>query len=152
MPGVGPKLAEAILDHRRLHGPFRSVDELKNVRGVGPVTFERIRSQFRAAASAIADRLRLLLLRQPQSAGAGSAPAVGRLRVEEDSAGRTADQREHRDRGRTTAPARHRPGDNTQNIIASRTVSPFQSIDDMGKVKGIGPKTLEKLRPFAAVK
>ncbi len=39
VPGVGPKLAEAIVDHRRVHGPFKSVDELQNVRGVGPVTF-----------------------------------------------------------------------------------------------------------------
>src|SRR5262245_608631 len=47
VPGVGPKLAEAIVDHRRLHGAFKSVDELKTVRGVGPVTFEKIRNHFR---------------------------------------------------------------------------------------------------------
>src|SRR5688572_16119607 len=29
VPGVGPKTAEAITDHRRVHGPFRSVDELR---------------------------------------------------------------------------------------------------------------------------
>ena len=47
VPGVGPKTAEAIVDHRRLHGPFKSVDELKSVRGIGPVTFEKIRNHFR---------------------------------------------------------------------------------------------------------
>src|SRR5262252_6552511 len=39
VPGVGPKLAEAIADHRRVHGPFKSVDELRTVRGLGPITF-----------------------------------------------------------------------------------------------------------------
>src|SRR5438046_10666822 len=29
VPGVGPKTAEAIVDHRRLHGPFHAVDALR---------------------------------------------------------------------------------------------------------------------------
>jgi len=39
-----------------------------------------------------------------------------------------------------------------QNIITSRTAAPFQTLNDLDKVKGIGPKTLEKLRPFVVVK
>lgn len=39
-----------------------------------------------------------------------------------------------------------------QNIIASRSVAPFQTVNDLDKVKGIGPKTLEKLRPYVVVK
>ena len=33
--GVGPKLAEAIVDYRDQNGPFGSVEELTNVKGVG---------------------------------------------------------------------------------------------------------------------
>ena len=39
-----------------------------------------------------------------------------------------------------------------QAIIASRTATPFQNLNDLDKVKGIGPKTLEKLRPFVVLK
>lgn len=38
LPRIGPVLAQRVLDYRRAHGPFRSVDELQNVRGIGEKT------------------------------------------------------------------------------------------------------------------
>lgn len=38
LEGIGPKLAHAIVEHRRIHGPFRRVGELDRVRGIGPAT------------------------------------------------------------------------------------------------------------------
>src|ERR1051326_6650953 len=35
LPGIGPVLAARIVQHRREHGPFRSVDELLSVPGIG---------------------------------------------------------------------------------------------------------------------
>lgn len=43
LPGVGPVLAGRIVEYRRLHGPFRAVEELLAVRGVGPKSFGRLR-------------------------------------------------------------------------------------------------------------
>ena len=43
LPGVGPSLAEAIVEHRRRAGPFASVDELVEISGIGPVKLEQIR-------------------------------------------------------------------------------------------------------------
>ena len=43
VPTIGPKLAGAIDEHRREKGPFRSVDDLRSVKGVGPVTFDKVR-------------------------------------------------------------------------------------------------------------
>ena len=43
LPGIGPSLAAAIVEHRRRHGPFASVDELIEVSGIGPVKLEQIR-------------------------------------------------------------------------------------------------------------
>ena len=40
LPGVGPVLAQRIVDHREQHGPFGSVDALQDVPGIGPVVFE----------------------------------------------------------------------------------------------------------------
>jgi len=45
MDGVGPAKAAAIIEHRRVHGPFRSVDQLIDVRGIGLATLERNRSR-----------------------------------------------------------------------------------------------------------
>lgn len=43
LPGVGPATAGSIVEHRRAHGPFASVDELADVRGIGPAKLESIR-------------------------------------------------------------------------------------------------------------
>lgn len=36
-------------------------------------------------------------------------------------------------------------------MIAERSIRPFQSVEDLTRVKGIGPKRLEKLRDFVLV-
>src|SRR5207249_11233046 len=46
IPGIGDALAQRIVDHRDNVGPFRSVDELRKVAGIGPKTLERLRHQF----------------------------------------------------------------------------------------------------------
>ncbi len=43
LPGIGPALAKRVVETRRTRGPFRSVDELIEVKGIGPKTLERLR-------------------------------------------------------------------------------------------------------------
>jgi competence protein ComEA len=43
LPGVGPATAAAIIAHRDQHGPFGSVDDLADVRGIGPAKLEALR-------------------------------------------------------------------------------------------------------------
>jgi competence protein ComEA len=40
---VGPATAQAIIDHREQVGPFRSVDELLDVRGIGDAKLAELR-------------------------------------------------------------------------------------------------------------
>ncbi len=42
--GVGPKTAKAIVDYRAKHGPFKSVDDLEKVKGIGPKLIEKNRA------------------------------------------------------------------------------------------------------------
>ncbi|MDD0843127.1 ComEA family DNA-binding protein [Pseudomonas sp. Gutcm_11s] len=43
--GIGPAKAQAIVDHRNSNGPFASVDELLEVKGIGPATLEKNRDK-----------------------------------------------------------------------------------------------------------
>lgn len=43
LPGIGPATAKKIVDYRSQHGQFNSVDELMEVKGIGPKKMEAIR-------------------------------------------------------------------------------------------------------------
>ncbi|MEY4174789.1 MAG: hypothetical protein RI900_1954, partial [Actinomycetota bacterium] len=43
LPGVGPATAAAIVAHRDSNGPFGSVDDLGEVRGIGPAKLDALR-------------------------------------------------------------------------------------------------------------
>lgn len=47
LPGVGPATAAAIIDHRQRHGPFRSVEGLLAVRGIGEAKLAALRDLVR---------------------------------------------------------------------------------------------------------
>ncbi len=47
LDGVGPATAQKILDWRKEHGGFRSVDDLKQIGGIGPKRFEALKDKVR---------------------------------------------------------------------------------------------------------
>ena len=47
LPGIGPRTATAIIEFRLQYGRFSSIDELTQVRGIGPATVTRLRSRLR---------------------------------------------------------------------------------------------------------
>ncbi len=155
VPGIGPTLAKEIENHRRAKGPFKSVDELRQVKGVGPVTLDKVRpflrvdpASFTATASTSIEPL--VLERKPSTPATAPPPRT------------------------SSSPKKFQPGDqpidlNTagldelvklpgvgpvtaQHILVARSERPFSSIQDLKRVKGIGPKTLEKIQPFLVVK
>jgi competence protein ComEA len=153
IPGIGPGLAKRIEDHRREKGLFRSVEELRQVKGIGPATLDKVRAYLHVDptfAPPAEPSLEPLVLerRKPvtQPARPARTPSAGKLQPGdppiEVNAADAADLVRIPGVGPVTA----------QNILAARAERPFSSIEDLDRVKGIGPKTLEKLRPYVIVK
>ena len=50
LPGIGPAKAQAIVDYRNQHGPFRSIDEIRKVKGIGEKLFQSIKPELSIGA------------------------------------------------------------------------------------------------------
>ena len=45
LPGVGPALSERIVSYREEHGPFQTVDQLAEVKGIGAAKLAKLKEQ-----------------------------------------------------------------------------------------------------------
>jgi len=43
LPGIGEVLAQRIVDYRSENGPFKRIEDLLKVSGIGPATFEKVK-------------------------------------------------------------------------------------------------------------
>ena len=144
VPGLGDALSIRVVEYRQRHGPFRSVDDLRQVYGIGPKTLERIRPHL----FVIAEESPVSLDDEESDAPALKTPSMPRvvgpskkeLALAEAINVNRADQ----------ATLQKLPGIGpkiSQRILDERARANFKSVDDLRRVPGIGPKTLEKLRP-----
>lgn len=156
LPGVGPAVADAIVRERRDGGWFTAVPDLERVRGIGPATLARM-----------ADHLDLE--RPP--------PLTGRRRRDGGRAGGGADDADpggFRPLVRTPPPSDDEGeagvelnGATAADLEGLSGIGPalagrivelrrekgrFRRVDELLEVRGIGPATLERLRPRIRVR
>ena len=137
LPGVGPELANRILDHRERHGPFEGIVDLRKVFGIGPAVLEKIRPH--------------VSLSWPEKTGAK--PLVGEpiLRIEPAALKTAKAPPEPLDiNSASLAELQRLPGIGpklAQRIVDTRADRPFAALADVRRVPGIGPKTLDKIKP-----
>jgi len=145
LPGVGETLAERIMDHREQRGPFRRVEDLRGVSGVGPKALQRLRPWLTVAG---ADGNDLGEASEPPPPGPPAPRATTPRKQTALSAPIDINRAELIDLQKL-------PGIGpklSQRIVDERTVrGPFKAVDELRRVPGIGPKTLERLRPHVTV-
>jgi competence protein ComEA len=52
LPGIGAKTAARIVEYRQKNGPFKKIEELMNVRGIGEKNFLKLKPQISVGAKA----------------------------------------------------------------------------------------------------
>lgn len=45
LPGIGPALAQRIVEHREVNGPFTTIEDITQVSGIGDATFEKLKDR-----------------------------------------------------------------------------------------------------------
>ena len=123
--GVGPATAAKIIEYRNANGAFTSCDDLTKVKGIGAKTLEKIKPDCTAGGE----------VAPATNTNQPAAPSQGTIDIN------TADEAaltKFKGVGKSTA----------AKIIEYRNANgPFSSCDDLSKVKGIGAKTLENIKP-----
>ena len=47
LKGIGPKMADRIIEYRQNNGAFKTIEDIQNVRGIGAKTFEKLKSRLK---------------------------------------------------------------------------------------------------------
>jgi competence protein ComEA len=148
IPGIGDALAQRIIDHRQRVGAFRTVNELRQVSGIGPKTLERIRHQLFVTPeeALVSDDDGDAMPAEPKPRTVVKAPGATKKAIDLTTPINV--------NLATQTELQKLPGIGpklSQRILEVRAKAAFKSVDELRRVPGIGVKTLDKLRPFVTI-
>lgn len=143
VPGIGPSLADAILTHRRDRGSFAAVYDLHGVKGVGGKTLDKLRPWLTVEESTTPEpTVEWLERKPPPDPPSPPAGPAAKLRPGDPTVDVNAADEATLQRLPGVGPTLAR------RIVDARGLDRFKSPDDLRRVKGIGTKTLEAVRPY----
>lgn len=148
VPHVGPHLADAILTHREQKGPFESLDQLNDVRGIGDKTLDKLRPWLTIGPAPVQPPAEPTLERLERKPIVQAPPVpvrTGKIQQGEPPIDLNTASAEELARLPGIGPV------TAAKIVTVRQERRFSSVDDLKRVKGIGTKILESLKPFAKV-
>jgi competence protein ComEA len=155
--GIGPALAQRIIDYRQAHGPFKKVEDLMEVSGIGPQNLQKLKPYLGLGSpEAIAppDWEAAMTFGKSVS-GTYLESQEGRLPgsksdLQPQTPGRVIDPNLSSQADLETLPG-------IGPVLAQRIIDyrrahgPYKKIDDLRKVSGIGRKKLEKIKPYLVI-
>ena len=157
IPGLGPALAKRIVDYRQAHGPFKKVEDLREVSGVGPQNLEKLKPYLGLGSP---EAMAPPDWKAPMTTGESVSgyhleSQEGRLPGSKSDLGPKTPGRVIDPNLASKADLETLPGIGpvlAQRIIDYRRAhGPYKKIADLRKVSGIGRKKLEKMKPYLTI-